>query len=149
MRVYQETATPYIAFPEIRKVEEQVGKIIASLQFKSANQMKCFLTFVVQQTLNGQSNRIKQYTIAVEALNLTTDFDSDFNPYVRVLGGRVRGRLLDYYQGEGVNDPIRISLPKGSYKPLIEAKDVNTEMVRKLTGVSTRSKDLAYYVLMS
>ena len=112
---------------EVRQVEEQVDKIITSLQFKSAKQMKNFLIFVVQQVLTGQSHRIKQYTIAVEALNLATDFDPDFNPYVRVIGGRVRARLVDYYKGEGVNDSIIISLPKGSYQPII----AYTEVVQK------------------
>lgn len=149
MTSYQEKIVPFMALAEIREVEEQVEKIKASLQFKSARQMKNFLIFVVQQLLAGRGHRIKQYTIAVEALNLATDFDSDFNPYVRVIGGRVRARLLDYYQREGVNDSIIISLPKGCYQPIIKTKTVHTEMVQKQTEVLTRSKDLTYYVLMS
>lgn len=149
MKGCQEKIVPFLTSAEIRKIDKQIEKIIASLHFKSAKQMKKFLIFVVQQVLTGQSHRIKQYTIAVEALKLATDFDSDFNPYVRVIGGRVRARLLDYYQGEGANDSIIISLPKGGYRPLIKTKNVKTEMAYKQAELPAKSNDLTYYVLMS
>ncbi len=149
MKGYQEKIAPFKALDETVKVEEQVEKIIASLQFRSAKQMRNFFIFVVQQVLTGQSHRIKQYTIAVEALNLATDFDPDINPYVRVIGGRVRARLLAYYQGDGANDSITISLPKGSYQPLIKTKNINTSMIKKQMDMPVKNKDLSYYVLMS
>jgi len=39
---------------------------------------------------------------------------------VRVQAVRVRAQLEDYYAGPGADDPLRITLPKGSYQPRFE-----------------------------
>ena len=106
--------------PEL--VEHQLAVILSSVQFKSAKKMQAFLKYVVRKTLSGKQEQLKQYTIAVEALGFPTDFDSDTNPVVRIMAGRVRERLENYYADEGVNDALLISIPKGSYTPVFEEK---------------------------
>ncbi len=103
-------------------VEHQLAQILASPQFKSAKQMQNFLQYIVRKALAGKSNNLKQYTIAVEALGFPVDFDSDINPVVRIQAGRVRERLEKYYDKEGENDVVIISLPKGNYAPVFEKK---------------------------
>lgn len=98
-------------------IARQLEKILASTQFKSAQQMKRFLKYVLNKTLAGEGQQLKQYTIAVEALGHPENFDPDSNPSVRILGGRVRERLNEYYQQEGKADAIVIRIPKGSYLP--------------------------------
>ena len=132
---------------DARKITSQVERIAESSYFKSAKQMKRFLIYVVSQSLEGGGGRIKQYSIAVEALNLTADFDPDLNPYVRIMGGRVRSRLLDYYKRKKADDLIMISLPKGSYRPSITT--INTNKIHKKNRRDEKNKDLSYYILMS
>ncbi len=103
-------------------VEHQLMKILASRYFKSAQQIQKFLTYVVRKKLAGQQKKLKQYTIAVEGLKLPTDFDSDNNPLIRIVAGRVREKLEKYYAKEGVDDPLVISVPKGSYIPSFSKK---------------------------
>ncbi len=106
--------------PEL--VEHQLAIILASTQFKSAKKMQAFLKYVVRKTLAGKGDQLKQYTIAVEALDFPIDFDSDTNPVVRIMAGRVRERLEKYYANDGSNDVLLISIPKGSYTPTFEEK---------------------------
>jgi len=103
-------------------VAHQLTRIISSPHFKTAKQMQNFLQYVIRKTLAGKGHELKQYTIAVEALGFPVDFDSDINPVVRIKAGRVRDRLEKYYENEGVNDALVITIPKGSYAPLFEMK---------------------------
>jgi len=73
------------------------------------------LRYVVEQTLAGQGERLKGYTIAVEVFARPPDFDAQTDPLVRVEAGRLRRRLIEYYADEGRDDPVRLELPRGSY----------------------------------
>ena len=101
------------------RVKAQLERILASPEFMAGRRLRQFLRYVVEQTLNGRSGSIKQYTVAVEALGYGADFDPQSNPTVRIEAGRLRRALDQYYFTEGISDPIRITIPKGSYTPII------------------------------
>jgi len=129
-----------ISSDDAQLVEHQLMQILASPYFKSAQQMQKFLKYVVRKTLAKQEKNLKQYSIAVEGLSLPTDFDSDNNPLIRIIAGRVRERLDKYYEKEGLNDPLLISIDKGSYIPQFQKK-VRTHAPEKVKeGVSTGPK---------
>jgi TolB-like protein len=50
-------------------------------------------------------------------LNKPSSFKPQENGVVRIHAGRLRRALNHYYYGMGVNDPIHIHVPKGSYIP--------------------------------
>ena len=110
------------------QIELQLARILASPQFKFAHQMQRFLGYIIDKVLLGEEKELKQYSIAVDALGFADDFDSDSNPVVRIMGGRVRERLNKYYQEEGKDDPLIISIPKGSYVPLIKKRKTTPEL---------------------
>ena len=123
--------------PEL--VEHQLASILESPHFKSAKKMQAFLRYVVRKALAGKSSNLKQYTIAVEGLNYPVDFDSDTNPAIRIMAGRVRDRLEKYYDSEGEADALVISMPKGSYSPLFKEK-ARTQIIPEKTGHSIPPK---------
>ena len=106
----------------VARIENQLLIILDSPHFKFAKQMRKFLTYVVEKTLEGKGKQLKQYTIAVEALDFPDDFDSDTNPAVRIMAGRVRERLENYYENEGVNDTLVITMVKGQYSIIFEER---------------------------
>ncbi|GAA0778886.1 hypothetical protein E1180_19415 [Roseibium denhamense] len=93
-------------------------KTLKSNEFQSAPQLQAFLSFVVHAALDKRMEQIKGYTIAVEALGRSPDFNPVTDPIVRVEAARLRRRLDRYYAGTGVNDQVRIYIPKGSYAPV-------------------------------
>jgi len=101
--------------PTAADIRAQLERILGSRCFEQAVRSSKFLRFVVEQTLAGQGERLKGYTIAVEVFGRPTDFDAQTDPLVRVEAGRVRRRLVEYYAGEGKLDTLRIELPRGSY----------------------------------
>ena len=80
-----------------------------------------FLRFVVETTLAGRGDRLKGYTIGVEALGRREDFDPQIDPIVRVEAGRLRAALARYYAGPGRNEPVVIELPRGAYRARFSA----------------------------
>ncbi|MEE9326820.1 MAG: tetratricopeptide repeat protein [Cocleimonas sp.] len=123
---------PNITEADVKLAETQLSKILSSIHFKSAKQMQKFLEYVVNEALHGKHRTLKQYSIAVDALGLPDDFDSDSNPTVRILAGRVRERLTKYYEESGMNDAVIISIPKGSYIPEFLT---NTESIKPTSSL--------------
>jgi len=118
-------------------VRAQLARILSSQPFQASRRLTGFLTFVVQETLAGRSEQLKEYVIAVNAMERPSGFDPQFDPAVRIQAGRLRTALDRYFHGEGASDPLRIDMPKGAYVPVIHlnarAADVPGQ---HLTGVT-------------
>jgi len=99
-------------------INHQLQKIFLDPLFANSDILRKFLAFIVDQTLLGHSNWLKEYTIAVKVLNKSTTFKPQENGIVRIHAGRLRRALHSYYNESGALDIIRISVPKGSYVPV-------------------------------
>ncbi|MGH9353411.1 MAG: hypothetical protein ACRD2G_14820 [Terriglobia bacterium] len=105
---------PVVEAAEIRR---QLKKILRSTAFRNAPGLKKFLEYVVGKTTEGLANEIKEYSIAVEVLGKPDDYDPRLDTTVRVQAHRLREKLEEYYNAEGLVDEIVIELPKGHYIP--------------------------------
>jgi hypothetical protein len=74
------------------------------------------LRFLVRETVADPDIQIRESTIALEVFGCKSDFDSRTNSVVRVQTKRLRTKLQEYYESEGVSDKVLIDLPKGHYK---------------------------------
>ena len=102
---------------EVDAVREALNAILISATFVGSPQLSAFLTYVVQQTLDGRAGALKAYSIATEALGRPSSFDPVTDATVRVLAGRVRSALELYYSRQGVRPEVVIELLPGSYAP--------------------------------
>jgi PAS domain S-box-containing protein len=105
------------AIPTETEVRAALDRIAGGHSFRASPQLAAFLRFVIEATLRGEAERIKGYTIAVEALGRGQDFDPQIDPIVRVEAGRLRRALEHYYAGPGASDSIVIDVPRGRYVP--------------------------------
>ena len=99
-------------------VLQELEKICRSSEFSSKERSCQLLRYLIDETLNHPGNQLKQYTIARKVFDRNKDFRPDLDPIVRIQVGRLRRSLDIYYLTKGKDDPIRISLVKGSYKPV-------------------------------
>lgn len=113
------------ASPDSASIQEQLERICASREFRNKSVMKRLLTYLVTEYAEGRADLIKAYSIAVNALNRSADFDPDRDALVRVNAGRLRTLLRTYYLDEGKQDPVHIDIPKGGYVPYIRRHDEN------------------------
>jgi Tol biopolymer transport system component len=109
-------------------VRAQLDKILASDLFSRSERLTKFLRYVVEETLRGDGGGLKEATIARELYQRDDDFDTATDPIVRVDARRLRDKLREYYSGS-TNDPILITLPKGSYVPLFERNPASAPRV--------------------
>jgi Tfp pilus assembly protein PilF len=112
----RETRIP-IAAERAAAVRCALERIIASEVLRNAPQLARFLSFVIEETLEGRAAELKGYTIATQALGRSADFDPQIDPIVRVEAMRLRRALETYYAGPGAGDPVTIDIPRGSYVP--------------------------------
>ena len=96
-------------------VLKELDKILSSGAFRDAEALKRFLRYTVEYTLHGEGDLLKEYRLGVEVFDRDSSFDPRLDPVVRMAARRLRFKLKDYYETEGLQDPICIAVPKGSY----------------------------------
>lgn len=108
--------------PSPRDIHAALDRICASRTFKASPRLTSFLRFVVEVTLSGRGDRLKGYTVGVEALGRGDNFNPQIDPIVRVEAIRLRAALASYYSGPGVRDPVVIEMPRGHYVTLFRRR---------------------------
>jgi TolB-like protein len=127
--------------PSAREIRAELTRISESEMFRGSPQLAAFLKFVVDATLAGQSDRIKAYTIAVEAFGRGADFDPQTDPIVRVEATRLRRAIERYYTGPGADSAVSITFTRGSYVPEFAYRDV--PRTPEAGGLPTTAAELA------
>jgi len=102
---------------EVSEIHRELERILESSWFRTSRRSCALLRYVVEESLHGKSDTLKERMIAVHAFNRSPDYDNNADPIVRAAAGDVRRRLAQY-DGEidHINN-IRIGLPVGSYVP--------------------------------
>lgn len=99
------------------EVREELGRILGSSGFRSSRRCQDFLRYVVESTVDGHSDLLKERTIGIDVFSKPVSYDPSEDATVRVKAGEVRKRLGLYYAGDGHADAVRIELPHGTYVP--------------------------------
>ncbi len=98
-------------------IEQQLERILENRHFSHSRRFPAFLRFVVQKTLAGSTDLLKERTLGVEIFGRTADYDTSSDPIVRVTAAEIRKRIAQYYQEPGHEAELRISVDAGSYVP--------------------------------
>jgi TolB-like protein/Tfp pilus assembly protein PilF len=96
----------------------QLQKMLASATFANAERMRRFLEFIVEHTISCPDEPLKEMIIGLELYASGREFDPRLSSVVRVDANRLRIKIKEYYDSEGVGAPLIIDLPKGSYTPI-------------------------------
>ena len=108
-------------------VRDELNRVLASHEFRSSRRSQDFLRYVVEHTIQGQSDTLKERTIGIEVFGRPVSYDPSEDATVRVKAGEVRKRLGLYYAAEGLHDPLRIELPAGTYIPEFRRGDTSID----------------------
>src|SRR3954466_7611923 len=130
--------------PAAAAVRDSVAKIVHSPFFAGSERLSQFLRYIVEETLQGRGDRIKDYVIAVEVYRKDSTYDPRTDSSVRGEAARLRTKLGRYYETDGKNDDIVISVPKGTYvptfafseRPLVRTTEKRRVHLRLRTGVT-------------
>ncbi len=98
-------------------MREELDRVLASHDFQASKLCQSFLRYVVENTLNGHTDSLKERTIGIEVFGKPTSYDPGEDAGVRVKAGEVRKRLRSYYSNQPAPAKVLIELPSGTYVP--------------------------------
>jgi hypothetical protein len=88
---------------------------------RSPSLLKLF-DYIAQKYIEGETEHLKEYSIAVDAFGRTIDFDPKLDSIVRVEVYRLRKKLKQYYATEGADRTFEIVLEPGQYLPTLRPR---------------------------
>jgi hypothetical protein len=103
-----------------------VQRIAQSNAMRRATHLKRILIFVAETSLLHPDRPIHEQDIAHDVLGRRDDFDPAYDTIVRVQIRHLRNKLQVYFESEGAAEPLRMSLPRGSYRIIFEATSIST-----------------------
>ncbi len=94
--------------------------VLAAREFSGAGRLSSFLRYVVERSVDGDFDSLKESIIGTEVFGRPVGYDPKAEPIVRVEARRLRTRLDEYYSKEDRWYRVRISVPKGGYAAVFE-----------------------------
>ena len=143
------TYQPFAGHPSA-VVQSALARIVDSRTFRRSQRHRTFLKHVVDATLEGRQDELKEVVIGIEVFQRSlADYDPRHDPIVRVEAGRVREKLARYYADEGRADAFEIQIPVGGYLPQLSRRIVSQAPIRSrgslavlpFTNLSTHADD--------
>src|SRR5580658_5044950 len=81
--------------------------------------------YLGEKYFQGESDQLHEYNIATEVFGRSkTAFDAGEDAIARVEAHRLRKKLKEFYETEGKNHPVQLSIPSGTYVPVFTRRAV-------------------------
>jgi hypothetical protein len=121
-RLSRATLEPWVpqSLADREAILSQLELLLVHPLFFQSKRYPALLRFVVEQTLDGNADQVKERSIGMEVFGRPPGYDANADPVVRVTAGEIRKRLAQYYYDPAHADEIRIELPTGSYVPVFQ-----------------------------
>ena len=104
---------------DIATLQQHVTEIVEGAAFKGSHRSGQFLKYIVDQSIAGHFESLKERVIGMELFGRSPSYDTGEDAIVRVTASDVRKRLLQHYGKYGTPSEFRLRLPLGSYIPEI------------------------------
>jgi hypothetical protein len=111
------------------EVESELERICSAIHFRTSKRACEFLRYVVQVSLDGRMDSLKERSIGIDLLGRDISYDPSSDAIVRVRANDVRKRLTSYYASLDVSSPIQINLPLGTYIPRFIPREPKLELI--------------------
>ena len=114
-------------------IREQLNRMLSDRLFQHSRRCGSMLRYIVEQTLEGKADHLKERTIGVEVFGRDPEYDCNSEPIVRVNATDLRKRIALYYAEPERAAEVHINLPPGSYVPEFrhsEPKPVPSRSIR-------------------
>jgi hypothetical protein len=123
---------------ELPAARAQVERLLASKTFESSEVHRRLLEYLAEKSMAGEADRLKEYTVGLEAFGKPPTYDPKHDSIVRLQLGRLRQKLAVYYQNEANGDDVLVSVPKGAFKLIFEPRVAHVQGRNPAAGNSRR-----------
>ena len=101
---------------------ELVERIVASPSLVKSPRLCSILLFVCELSLSGRNDEINELNIGSAVFGRAQNYDPSVDGIVRSHASRLRQRLDQYFNEDGAQETIQLSIPKGGYIPVFQQK---------------------------
>ena len=108
------------------QVRRQMNRLLETSHFKNSRRYPALFRFIVEETLEGRGEFLKERLLGVRVFNRPPDYDTANDPIVRVTIAEIRKRIAQYYHEEAHETEMRIELLPGHYVPEFHPSRVRT-----------------------
>ncbi len=103
--------------PSASFIREELERLLGGRELRNSQQLRKLLRFLVEETLLGRAEAIKEYHLGLEVFQRGTDFDPRLDSIVRVQASILRKKMEAHYAASAADSGIRIVIPRGSNIP--------------------------------
>lgn len=97
-------------------------RIVASRSFAKSALLSRFLLYVCEREITGRITEISEHQIGVHVFGRRPGYHPGEDNIVRNYARQLRVRLDQYFQEEGRNEELRLTIPRGKYVPVYSVK---------------------------
>ncbi len=115
--VVPQSTSPSLNAEEKQAILAELSRVLDSPEFHASQRCRDFLRHIVEHTLEGATEALKERNIGVDVFHRSPSYEPNSDAIVRVRATEVRKRLGQFYDRAGNGSGIRIVLAAGSYVP--------------------------------
>jgi hypothetical protein len=126
---------------EREQLLEQINRLVSSHALHGSESLCKLLRYLAKHAVDHPGAPIKEFQIATEVFGRSAEFDPQLDSMVRVQAGRLRSKLAEYYNSDGLEDPLAVELPKGTYLLSFHPRNNSSAKSASAAVNATISKD--------
>jgi hypothetical protein len=100
-----------------------IERVISSTQFRSSLRLREFLLYIADCALKETPEAATEQQIGVHVFGRLPGYNSSEDSIVRTHARLLRQKLAEYFNTEGVDEPLILEVPKGHYLPIFRARE--------------------------
>jgi hypothetical protein len=110
-----QVAPPPLPAEKAEQVRATLEAILGSPVFRASRRCQTLLRHIVEETLAGHVDSLKERSLGVDLFGRAADYDTSQDPVIRATAAEARKKLAQYYLEIGHDPDVRINLPSGAY----------------------------------
>jgi hypothetical protein len=119
---------------DVLAARAQLERLLVSKTFEGSEVHRRLLGYLAEKSIAGEADRLKEYTVGLEAFGKPPTYDPKHDSIVRLQLGRLRQKLAVYYQNEANGDDVLVSVPKGAFKLVFEPRVAHVQARNPAAG---------------
>lgn len=101
-----------------------LDRIAASTQLNRAPRLRELLYYVARRTLDDGCSELHEQEVGIEVFGRPDTYDTSIDNIVRSNATELRKRIEAYFESEGLQEPVILEIPRGSYLPVFRFRRV-------------------------